>query len=249
MRRPPPQSPVMIVNGREIPVDIRVNRRARRLILKVDPFRPAILLTCPSARQKKTALAFAQERQEWIREQFSDAPPAQPFIAGATIPLRGVRHEIISAPALRRSVDAHTSPSQIIVGGDPTHLGRRLHDWLRREARKEFSDQADEFCKALGVTRRRISVRDTKTRWGSCSSTGTISFSWRLILAPRFVYRYVIAHEVSHLRHMDHSASFWQTVDTLISDRIEAEDWLKLNGASLYGYGTNLRDEASQAAA
>ncbi|MCI5047656.1 MAG: M48 family metallopeptidase [Aquisalinus sp.] len=228
---------VMVVNGREIPVDIRVNRRARRYILKVDPFRPAILLTCPSQRQKKAALAFAGERRDWIAQQLSEAPAPQPFVPGARIPVRGIAHEIVSDPERRRSIEVSTCPSRIIVGGDRTHLDRRLKDWLRREARKEFADHADVFCTQLGVDRRRISVRDTKTRWGSCSSGGTISFSWRLIFTPQFVYKYVIAHEVAHLRHMNHSAAFWQTVDSLVEDREEAESWLKVNGTELYAYG------------
>ncbi|MCI5044751.1 MAG: M48 family metallopeptidase [Aquisalinus sp.] len=229
--------PFLFIEGREIPVELRVNRRARRYILKVDPFKPAILLTCPSERQKKAALAFAGERLDWIARQLSEAPTPQPFIAGTNIPLRGVDHEIINEPDKRRSVEVYASPKRIVIGGDPIHLGRRLEDWLRREARRDFSAQADLFCTQLGVDRRRITVRDTKTRWGSCSSNGTISFNWRLILSPKFVYRYVIAHEVSHLRHMDHSVLFWRTVDSLVGDRQEAESWLKDHGTSLYAYG------------
>lgn len=227
----------IFINGHEILLRVKVNRRAKRLILRVDALTPAIDLTCPSRRAIGGGLAFAQQRQHWIAERLAEGPPRQPFIIGAKIPIQGIEHEICQSVERRRAVLWQAEDQKLWVGGEPAYVSRRVEDWLKKQARKEFCQLADLYSEILGVTRRRICVRDTKTRWGSCSSNGSISFSWRLIMAPLPVYRYVVAHEVSHLVHMDHSFSFWKTVDQLISDRQQAQQWLKKHGKILYGFG------------
>ena len=145
------------------------------------------------------------------------------------------RHRAIEKPDL----------CELWVGGAQAHLKRRVEDFLRRQAKTEFTDFADHFTDKLDVTRRRLSLRDTKSRWGSCSSDGTISLSWRLIMAPVFVYRYVVAHEVSHLKYMDHSRAFWATVEELVEERHEAKIWLAQNGNGLYGVGAGMAPTSS----
>ncbi len=228
---------VLFVNGTPIAVNIRVNKRAKRLIIKVDPTVPVVQITCPSRRSVNEGLNFAKERIHWIADRLAEMPPQRPFQPGALIPVQGVEHRIVHVPNQKRTVHAHNAPPEIRVAGDIRHLPRRVEDWLRRQARTEFCNMADTFCEKLSVRRKRITIRDTKSRWGSCSSDGGISLSWRLIMAPPHVSRYVVAHEVSHLKHMDHSPAFWDTVERLIDDRAAAQEWLSQFGNQLYGIG------------
>lgn len=216
----------------------RVNRRAKRLILKVDPVAGEILVTAPSKRAIPEAIRFAQDRIDWIAEQLSDHLRGKPFIAGMRVPYAGVEHIIINDPASRRSIriDDEFFPT-IRVGGQSEHLNRRISDWLKREARRRITERVDEYCQALGKTRGRINIRDARTRWGSCSSDGALSFSWRLILAPPEILDYVAAHECAHLIHMNHSRAFWKVVRGLGVDARAAADWLTDEGPKLFTYG------------
>ncbi|WDI32419.1 SprT family zinc-dependent metalloprotease [Hyphococcus flavus] len=228
------------INIREqsTPLIVRVNRRAKQLILKVDPIAGEILATAPSKRAIPEAIRFAQDRIDWIAEQLSDSLRGRPFSADMRIPFAGIEHIILNDPSSRRSVqvDAELIPA-IRVGGQPEHLNRRVSDWLKREARKRITHKADEYCRALGKERRRINIRDTRTRWGSCSSEGVLSFSWRLILAPPDILDYVVAHECAHLIHMNHSPAFWRVVRQLGVDARAAATWLDQQGPALFSYG------------
>lgn len=153
--------------------------------------------------------------------------------------LRGRDHAVRHAPGARGVVwlDAETQRPIIRVAGGIEHAPRRLEDWLKREARKELIRRVDVFATALGVKPKQVKVRDTSSRWGSCSTTGTLSFSWRLILAPPFVLDYVAAHEVAHLREMNHSPRFWKLVHLLVGDPEKAQGWLYKHGSMLHRYG------------
>lgn len=229
----------LVLNGTAYPVSITINRRAKRLILKTDPIAQKILLTCPTKKSVKEGLAFAQERELWLLHHLTASPPARPFEIGGTVPLLGDKLEIIHDPERTRSVIADYDSMGLFVGGSEAHLARRVEDWLKSEARKKFCAYADEFCKNLNLERGRISIRDSKTRWGSCSSNKSISLSWRLILAPAHVAKYVVAHEVSHIKHMDHSPAFWGVVASLMPDYKKSQAWLKAHGKDLYLYGKN----------
>jgi len=231
----PSAGPSICIGERELPVDVRINRRARRLIIRVDALGGRVQLTCPSKRSVPDGLSFVEKRRSWIAQCLAEGPETHPFQDGASVPVRGLAHAIIHTPGQRKAVRAEGQT--LYVGGAPEFLSRRVEDWLRAEARREFCAIADELCDRIGVVRKRITVRDTRSRWGSCSSAGAISLSWRLIMAPEHVYTYVVGHEVAHLKHMDHSAAFWRVVDELIEDRYPAQDWLKAHGASLYGIG------------
>lgn len=128
---------------------------------------------------------------------------------------------------------------QLCVAGDPDHLPRRVKDWLKREARSDLDEAVSRYGKALRVRPRRISLRDQSSRWGSCSASGTLSFSWRLVLAPAFVLDYVAAHEVAHMREMNHGAKFWTHVDRVCPHMEEAREWLRIHGPDLHRYGPN----------
>lgn len=154
---------------------------------------------------------------------------------GAVIPFRGTLHEIREHPA-RGPAPVWREENVIWVSGDAAHAPRRVLDFLKNEGRKAFEICALEHAEKLGVKPSRITVRDTNSRWGSCSSARSLSFSWRLILAPDFVLDYVVAHEVAHLREMNHSPRFWAHVKNLIADKAIAQDWLHANGRELQRY-------------
>jgi predicted metal-dependent hydrolase len=129
---------------------------------------------------------------------------------------------------------------RICVSGGTTHGARRLADWLRAEAKTDFSESVTRHAANLGVRPKRISVRDQSSRWGSCSATGTISFSWRLIFAPNFVLDYVAAHEVAHMREMNHGPRFWRLVRDTMPEMQKARAWLQQKGAELHRFGATI---------
>ncbi|MEO1253144.1 MAG: SprT family zinc-dependent metalloprotease [Pseudomonadota bacterium] len=237
------------INGHQTPLTARVNRRAKRLILKVDPIAGEILVTSPSKRALPEAIAFARERAPWIASQLAAGAGPRPFEIGAVAPLRGVLHDIRQDEVSRRPVrrcDEH-GPA-ILVSGEPAHANRRIVDWMKREARRDLEAAVDLFCARLDRARRPIRVRDTRTRWGSCTSDGTMSFSWRLIMAPPEILTYVAAHECAHLAHMNHSPAFWRVVRALGVDAARGESWLDEHGPGLFAYGQKPRNVASSAA-
>lgn len=226
------------LGDRLAPLEARVNRRARRLIVRVDPVRGRVLVTAPSRRALPEALAFARERVEWIRARLAEGAPARPFRPGGLCPYRGIAHRIVNAGPPRAPVTRRDGANpQLVVGGDPAHVNRRLVDWLKREARRVLSERADHYASRLGVRRGPVRIRDTRSRWGSCSSDGTLSFSWRLILAPPAILDYVAAHECAHLLHLDHSPAFWRALARLDADAGAARDWFAREGPALLVWG------------
>ena len=223
------------IDGRMLEVRVRLNPRARRMIVKVNPATGEISVTAPSRRGLAHALDFARGEKEWIAGQLAKAPGPVSLVAGAVIPFRGARHEIRGTAKGPSPVWA--ADGIIWVSGGAAHAPRRILDFLKREARKAFETKAMDHAASLGVKPSRITVRDTASRWGSCSSGRSLSFSWRLILAPDFVLDYVVAHEVAHLREMNHSPRFWAHVRSLVPDMDAPQDWLKTNGRELQRYG------------
>lgn len=216
----------------------RINRRAKRLIVKVDPVAGRVLVTAPSKRALPEALRFARERIPWIRARMDEGAPAQPFEAGGVCPYRGVFHRVVNEGAPRAPVRlVPGEPPQLIVGGDAAHLNRRLCDWLKREARRELCARIEKHAATLGKTPARIQIRDTRSRWGSCTSDRVLSFSWRLILAPPWILDYVAAHECAHLVHLDHSPAYWRVLARLNAPVEEARDWLERHGQGLHAWG------------
>ena len=226
------------IGERPAPLVVRVNRRAKHLILKVDPYAGEILVTAPTKRTVGEAIAFAKERAGWIESQLDDALRTRPFTENMVIPFLGQPHVIRRSGGPRAPVRIILDPTvSIHVGGDEAHLNRRLTDWMKREARTALTERVDRFCTILDKKRRVIRIRDTRTRWGSCSSDGALSFSWRLIMAPPEILNYVAAHECVHLIHMNHSPAFWRRVASLGVDPRAAENWFNKNGAALFSYG------------
>lgn len=218
-------------------VRVRLNPRARRMIVKVNPATGEISVTAPSRRGLAHALEFARGEQAWIAGQLAKAPGPVRLTPGAVIPFRGQDHEIRTAA--KGPAPVWREDGVIWVRGASVHGPRRVLDFLKREARALFEARSLHHAGRLGVSPSRITVRDTASRWGSCSSARSLSFSWRLILAPDFVLDYVVAHEVAHLREMNHGPRFWAHVASLCADITAPQAWLKRNGRELQRYAAD----------
>jgi predicted metal-dependent hydrolase len=167
-------------------------------------------------------------------------PEAAPFGDGTIVPLRGAPHRITHRAKERGTVwtEIGSDGAQLIcVAGQTPHVGRRVGDYLKREAKRELDAASRRAAEKLDVTIKRVSVRDQASRWGSCSSAGVLSYSWRLILAPPFVLEYLAAHEVAHLVEMNHSPAFWRLVERICSHTGRAKTWLDAHGTGLHRYG------------
>lgn len=225
------------IEGRAVEVSVKLNPRARRLIVKVHPTSGEVSVVAPSKRALDRALEFARGQTDWIARQLAHVPQRVALVPGARIPLRGVDHLIARGEDVRAPVWIDGDEAVIHVGGRTEHAARRMLDFLKRQARRELEARSFEFAAKLGLRPRRITVRDTASRWGSCSSTRSLSFSWRLILAPAFVLDYVVAHEVAHLREMNHGPRFWKLTHELAGDVKRPQAWLRQHGAGLHRYG------------
>jgi predicted metal-dependent hydrolase len=223
------------IAGEAVPVTIRINPRAQRHLIKVEPSNRSVVLVTPSRYTVESALEFAMQNRDWIAEEVAAVPRGKPFKPGRTIPYLGDKLKIVHRPYARRGV--WIDGDKLNVSGALEHVDRRVKDFLKTRAREELAECAYEHARRARVKIARLAVRDTTTRWGSCSCSGTLSFSWRLVLAPYWVLDYVAAHEVAHLRHLDHSDRFWNLVDRLIPWADEGEEWLEDHGALLYAYG------------
>jgi predicted metal-dependent hydrolase len=189
-----------------LPIDIRRIRSARRMRLRFDEASATLKLTCPWRTSRRSALAWALDQREWIDAQLARAEPPLPFAPGAVIPIEGRETRIVWDEAAPRT--PRLSEGELICGGPRHGLGRRIETFLKKRALETLSREVAEYATAAGVSPRTVAVGDAASRWGSCSSEGRIRLSWRLILAPPAVRRYVVAHEVAHLKHLDHGPDF-----------------------------------------
>ena len=221
--------------GRYITLALRRSNRARRIAIRVDPALGGAELVLPADASESSGRAFVAQRAAWLLARLDRIPAVIPFQAGESIPFRGSPHCIAHDPAARRGV--HRADNRIVVSGRPEHLARRLRDWLRREALAAIAPLAGAKSAMLDRRHGRISIRDQKSRWGSCASNGNLSFNWRLILTPDDVLNYVVAHEVGHLAHANHSPAFWAEVDRLTAHARPGRRWLKRHGGALFRYG------------
>lgn len=224
----------LAIEGRPIPVSFRRNAKARRLILRLARDRSSVVVTLPPRIGRTEALDFARKSTKWIAQRLAAEPAGRPLTAGAEILIRGALLRIEHAGTRRGTVVM--TDNSVIVAGDPAHVQRRLIDWLKAEAKRDLVQVSEFYAEKMGVKFHRLSVRDQKSRWGSCSSDGTLSYSWRLILAPSFVLDYVAAHEVAHLKHMNHGRNFWRLVLTHCPNASRAKTWLKQHGGELHAY-------------
>jgi predicted metal-dependent hydrolase len=223
------------VEGRSLDVLLKRNARARRMTLRLTRDGESATLNLPGRTSVTEAKAFLQRSTPWLAKQIVKQPPRVAFGDGAEIPLRGVPHVIVATSGSRGliSLDDH----KLLVPGASEHLSRRLTDWLKRQAAADLEKACVHYTAVMGVTFKRITIRDQKSRWGSCSSAGMLSFSWRLILAPPMVLDYVAAHEVAHLLEMNHSPSFWRHVLKHCPHARAAKNWMNAHGGELHRFG------------
>ena len=224
------------IEGRTVEVSVKLNPRARRLIVKVHPVSGEVSVIAPSNKALERALEFARGQSDWIARQLARVPGRVALVPGARMPFRGEDHLIARCEDARTPVWIDETEAVIRIGGRPEHAPRRLLDFLKRQACRTLQTRSIELAAKLGLRLKRVTVRDTASRWGSCSSTRSLSFSWRLILAPSFVLDYVVAHEVVHLREMNHGVHFWRLVHELVGDVKRPQAWLRQHGAGLHRY-------------
>jgi hypothetical protein len=235
---PLPDSIDVVVGAHTVPVRLRIHPRARRYLLRVGAGTPPVV-TVPPGGSLVGAQRFLAQHSTWLFRRLERRPQARPFVPGGTVPLRGVDHEIVRGPDHRGTVAIGAGPSGPIlaVAGRPEHLPRRLTDWLIAQARADLEEAVFRYAAMVKRKPTAIRLRDTKGRWGSCSSRGLLSFSWRLILAPAFVLDYLAAHEVAHLRELHHGAAFWRLLRRICPETDRAEAWLKAYGSALHAIG------------
>jgi predicted metal-dependent hydrolase len=213
------------------------------MTLRVSKTRRAVVVTVPLQCRMDEAGRFLKSHIDWVRDRLGRVPEPVPFVDGAQIPLRGELHQVRFSGKSGRGkavVDINASGAgmpSLRVCGRVEHAPRRLKDWLAQQALADLDERVGWHARKLGVRPRRIGLRDQTSRWGSCSSSGLLSFSWRLILAPSFVLDYVAAHEVAHLVEMNHGARFWKLVAECVPDLDEAKHWLRHEGTDLHRYG------------
>ncbi len=236
--KPAPATPQLRehdVAGRTLPLRIVESERARRLTLRIDPDGRGLRITTPPGLRRGEVERFLARHQAWLEERIAKVPDRPQVRPGIKIPLRGVPHLIVHEPGSRGTVDVGAVDGQpvLIVHGDRRHLARRLADFLKREARRDIEPLVAKHTVAVGRKAKAIRYRDTSSRWGSCTADGALSFSWRIMMAPAPVIDYLVAHEVAHLKEMNHGPDFWTLCEKLCPETNRCKAWLKKNGPAL----------------
>lgn len=217
-------------------LDVRRHPRARRAKLRIDDIRRQPVLILPPRGSLKRAAGWVETHRDWIEQRLGALPPVRAFAPGAVLPFRGAALVICHGLASPRR--PAIEGGRLIVGGPADGLGRRVGSWLRGQARERLVRETRAIANRAGLAVARTSIGDAKTRWGSCSSSGNIRYNWRLILAPPRVLTATVAHEVAHLRHMNHGAAFHALVAELFgADPAPERAWLRENGAGLHRFG------------
>lgn len=218
-----------------LPLIVARHPRARRITLRYDPHMRTIKMTLPRYVPIKLAIDFLQEKREWLANQITNHKPAVPFVDGTVLPILGKEVTIRHIPEMRGNITLRAG--ELRVPGDKAHFERRVRDWLRNYVREEIIKEAHEAAKTIRVKFKKVTVRDTTSRWGSCSPEGNLSFCWRLIFAPRKVMSYIITHEVAHLRELHHGPKFWELVERMDPHYEKQFRWLEENAGELHRYG------------
>jgi predicted metal-dependent hydrolase len=222
--------------GRDVPLTIKVSPRAKTMRLRVDGRTGAVVLTIPVRASRRKALQWASGHRDWVETALSKLPETQAIMAGGFIPYLGMAHAVLWREGGSRRVAVE--PGRLIVGGPLEALEARMLRWLRAQAGAILAAETSEFAAKAGVAISRVGVGDPVSRWGSCSSSGAIRYSWRLILAPEWVRRATVAHEVAHRVHMTHGPDFHALVEELLgADPTPARHWLRREGVALHRIG------------
>ena len=215
-----------------IEIILRRSARARRISLRVSGLDGRVTLSLPKGVSSAEALAFAEEKSDWIRKHLAKQVAHQVPALGGTILWKGQEISIRSAAVKR----AQVSDDGLLVPPDPRMVAARIKAHFKLQARHELTEASKDYAGKLGLSIGKITMRDTRSRWGSCSTKGDLNYSWRLIMAPPDVLDYVAAHEVSHLIEMNHSAAYWRVVASIYPDYAAPRRWLRENGQRLHRY-------------
>ncbi len=216
-------------------IEWRRSSRARRVSLRIDPCGGAVVVILPERAARGAGVALLMSNADWVTNRLAQLPDAVPFADGSVVPIDGEPYRIRHMPSGRGG--AWIEGDELRVSGAPEFMRRRILDFLRREARRRLLALVGVKAAHIGAVPRRLAVKDTRSRWGSCAADGSLAFSWRLVMAPPFVQDYVAAHEVAHLRHMNHGKRFWALVERLTPHAEPAMAWLHSDGSRLLRTG------------
>ena len=235
LRRSSDELPVLDLGERSLPVIVRRLAHARRMTLRLAPDGSEVRISVPRWCRTAEALAFAASRSDWLASQLERLPAPAPPVPGSLLPFRGEPLPLVhdrTAPR-RPSLAGET----ILIGGPAEGIERRLRRWLEGEARLLLEADLAHYCARAARTAPALALSNARRRWGSCAGDGTIRINWRLVMAPDFVRRSVVAHEVAHLAHFDHSPRFHAFLAEIYeADVAEANHWLKRKGQALYAH-------------
>ena len=215
-----------------IEITLRRSARARRFSLRVSRLDGRVTLSLPLRARESEALEFARAQEGWIRQALAALPQVDAVCFGNALPFEGRMLTLAPASGRRLAV----SGDSLLVPGEPAQVARRVSAFLKVRARDALAQASDQYAAALGRPYRSLTLRDTRSRWGSCTQDGALMYSWRLVMAPPAVLDYVAAHEVAHLDQMNHSPAFWAVVARLCPDYEAPRRWLKTHGQALHGY-------------
>lgn len=227
------KAPQIALAGRTLPIELHRHPTAKRLILRVAPDGSAVRITLPRWCRSADAVAFAEARKDWLAGQLEKVPQRRDPVAERRITYRGSGLPVHWQENAART--ARLKEDGLHLGGPEETLGNRLQRWLEREAAKFFEDDAAFFCARAGVPSASVRLTRARRRWGSCSTKGVLRLNWRLVQAPDAVRRSVVAHEVAHLVHFDHSPAFHALLGSVYDEDLDRADaWLSQHGRSLY---------------
>ncbi|OZB16450.1 MAG: zinc metalloprotease [Rhodobacterales bacterium 34-62-10] len=215
-----------------VEITLRKTAQARRISLRISRLDGRVTLTCPLRVSDREALAFAQEKADWLRHHLTVQPAVAGVGIGHAVPFEGRMLRIASGPGRLVRPEAEV----LWVPGDPARVAARLAGFMKQAARDRLAAASDHYAARLGRGYARLSLRDTRSRWGSCTADGWLMYSWRLVMAPPEVLSYVAAHEVAHLAEMNHSDAFWAVVTRLYGDYRAPRRWLRDKGGDLHRY-------------
>lgn len=233
-----PKGRTVEVLGRALPLTIRENRRATRITLRIEPGGKALKMTVPPGLRHHEIDAFLDRHGAWLNERIGrmETRDTACVADGGSIPLRGVTHRIEHTGKLRGVTESVVIDGEPVlrVSGMPEHLGRRVVDFLKKEARRDLESRVALHAARVGSRIASMTLKDTRSRWGSCSHAGALSFSWRIVMAPPEIIDYLAAHECAHLKEMNHGPNFWALCERLCPQTPSARAWLKENGNVLH---------------
>jgi predicted metal-dependent hydrolase len=233
LRRAPDENPSVVIAGRALPLAIRRHPRARRLTMRLSPDGNEVRITLPRWGRTEDAMVFAHARLDWLERQLAAVPQTQAVRPGSTVQYRGEALAINWSAAHPRT--PRLAGQAVRIGGPSENLSPRLQRWLEREAQRLLADDLAFYCARAGHEPPPLRLSRAQRRWGSCSDRRAIRINWRLVQAPDFVRRSVVAHEVAHMTHFDHSPAFHALLADLFEGEIKVADaWLKAHGRTLY---------------